>query len=397
MENQLYYLLDVGSTLMKFTIFSFVKNNLITLNSFIAKTEGIENGEIVDEENFKKVLSEFLGAIKKQSDNEFQQVLLLLPSVNLGLYKNHSTSKVANNNTVSSLDIESLHRSFAKIKLSDELEVISIYPTQFLLDGTTIYQKPPYGVHASSIQLTCNVIALPKNIAHSYVRIVESCGIGIQGIVTTSCANVRSTLYDDEIEQGAFLIDIGGHSTSITFVYQNVISGFTRMEYGGENITLSIAQKLAIDYDVAEELKVRYGSATLQMNGNDPIYYDHNSEQYLFENDVNQIVSECLDTLFEQIKKGINHLVKNESFPFIFTGGGSHIQHLEQKAAKSFARDVRVGKIQLLGVRHNSFASSLGALRDYMMQKQDYDLDLTRIVGEDDQEGMMDRQGPFTA
>jgi cell division protein FtsA len=342
----------------------------------------MEDGKIIDNEAMKKSLMTLFSNVRKQTETEFTNVLLVLPSLDLHLYSNHATNKIASNNTVSSQDIESLNKSFTKTKIAENLEIISIYPIKYLVDGVNEYIKPPYGVQGNNIQLTCCVIALPKSVAHSHVRLIESCGVGVSGVVINAAANVKATLFDSEKQDGAFLIDMGGHSTTITFVIQNVITGFYRINLGGENITELLAKKLNLDYEVADELKVRYGSAILNKRSDDPIYFDAMSNSYIYENDVNQYVIQVLEEIFEQIKKGLSTIVKNMNYPLIFTGGSSHIQNLAFKASSYFNQNVRVAKINLLGIRHNSFATSVGAVRDYLLTDSDIDIDLLRIIGD---------------
>ena len=60
MDNQLYYVLDIGSTLTKLVVFSFIKKTLLTLHSFIIPTKGVENGYIVNENELKSIIQEAL-------------------------------------------------------------------------------------------------------------------------------------------------------------------------------------------------------------------------------------------------------------------------------------------------------------------------------------------------
>ena len=55
MDNQLYYVLDIGSTLTKLVVFSFIKKTLLTLHSYYSD-KGVENGYIVNENELKSII-----------------------------------------------------------------------------------------------------------------------------------------------------------------------------------------------------------------------------------------------------------------------------------------------------------------------------------------------------
>lgn len=377
MENQHFFVLDIGSTLTKLVIFSFTKKTLLTLHTSIIPTKGIKNGFIEDEELLKVTVLEIIKTIPKEF--ELDGLLLVLPNSELKIYSNSITNKV--DGVITSQIIESMRIDSLKIKIPETHEYIASYPIRYLVD-TNYYYRPPIGIKVSTISLTTSVVTSPKVIAHNYVRLIESVGIPIKDISINACTNIKSALYEQESKDGVFLIDIGGKTTSISLVQNDVIKVHKRIEIGSELITDLIMEKLKVDYITADELKVRFGNA-LPSKYNHPIYYYHESGDYLVENVLYDIVNEGLNNLFSQIKENLDLMYKENDYPLVFTGGGSHLINLDKKASLYFSRSVRIAKIKLLGIRHNSFASSVGALRDYMANKLNYYLEHSRIVGDE--------------
>lgn len=377
MENQYYFVLDIGTTLTKLVAFSFTKKTLLTLHSSIMPTKGVDNGYIVDDDLLKEMIAEIFKSIPK--DLELDGILLVLPSSDLKVYSNSITTKV--DGVITSNMIENMRLDSLKIKIPETHEYIASYPVKFLVDDS-YYYRPPIGIRASTISLNSTVVTSPKTIAHNYVRLIESVGVPIKDISINACTNIKTALYEQESKDGVFLIDIGGKTTSISLVQNDVIKVHKRIEIGSELITDLIMEKLKVDYITADELKVRFGNA-LPSKYNHPIYYYHESGDYLVENVLYDIVNEGLNNLFSQIKENLDLMYKENDYPLVFTGGGSHLINLDKKASLYFSRSVRIAKIKLLGIRHNSFASSVGALRDYMANKLNYYLEHSRIVGDE--------------
>lgn len=377
MDNQLYYVLDIGSTLTKLVVFSFIKKTLLTLHSFIIPTKGVENGYIVNENELKSIIQEAFKSLPPHLESA--PVLLVLPSSDVKIYTSTLTNKI--DGVITNQIIATLKHDTLKTKILETHEYITSYPIKYIIDENQ-YFIPPIGVRGTTISLNSCIVTSPKTIAHNYVRLVESLGISIKDIIINACANVQSALYEKESKDGAYLIDIGGKSTTISFVQNRVINSFRKINIGSEAISEEIMKQLHVDYEQADEVKVRFGNAMPSKYDN-PIYFENDNGEYLTENTLFGIIDEGLEKIFSQIKVNIDSMTKLNDFPLVFTGGGSHFLNLDKKASLYFRRNVRIAKIKLLGVRHNSFASSVGAVRDYMANKLEYYLEHSRIVGDE--------------
>ena len=94
--------------------------------------------------------------------------------------------------------------------------------------------------------MNSTVVTSPKTIAHNYVRLIESVGVPIKDISINACTNIKTALYEQESKDGVFLIDIGGKTTSISLVQNDVIKIHKRIEIGSELITDLIMENLKL-------------------------------------------------------------------------------------------------------------------------------------------------------
>ena len=79
--------------------------------------------------------------------------------------------------------------------------------------------------------------------------------------------------------------------------------------------------------------------------------------------ELTKIVSEKMDNLLKVIKKNINLLTKKEISYIIITGGLSEIKDINLLINKIFNKNGKIGKINNLGARDNSYSVALGMLK----------------------------------
>jgi cell division protein FtsA len=93
--------------------------------------------------------------------------------------------------------------------------------------------------------------------------IADELRIDLLSIAAEPYAVARSIDYDDALDFNAIFIDIGGGTTDIAVVRNGGLEGTKMFAFGGRVFTKKLAQELRIDFDEAEELKIRYAQGKL--------------------------------------------------------------------------------------------------------------------------------------
>jgi cell division protein FtsA len=93
--------------------------------------------------------------------------------------------------------------------------------------------------------------------------IADELHIDLLSIAAEPYAVARSVDYDDVLDFNAIFIDVGGGTTDIAVVRSGGLEGTKMFAFGGRAFTKKLAQELRIDFDEAEELKIKYAQGKL--------------------------------------------------------------------------------------------------------------------------------------
>lgn len=130
--------------------------------------------------------------------------------------------------------------------------------------------------------------AAPKTIADSYTYLLESVGLQPIALEVESLAIARSMM-NEESTTGAIL-DLGATRSSIIIYDAGGVRFSTTINFSGEIINMALVQQLKINYDDAEDLKIKYG-----------LNYIKEKPEYL------KIINELIIDLVVEVKKTITY------------------------------------------------------------------------------------------
>ncbi len=101
------------------------------------------------------------------------------------------------------------------------------------------------------------LIAVPKQIKHTYVKVFELAGLELEIIDIEALALIRSLVTDPT--KNDVIIDIGAKVTGINLVKNGLLQLTRSLNIGGDTMTDRIAQALNITFDRAERFKQDFG------------------------------------------------------------------------------------------------------------------------------------------
>lgn len=162
-------------------------------------------------------------------------------------------------------------------------------------------------------QFEIQLVATPKVIVDSYLKVSETLGIDT-AFIQTNIGAVTSTVVNSEITNNrvSLIIDFGSSAADLTLYDGNEIRITSTANCGGETVTRAIANKLGINTVQAHILKTRYG-------------LDPSKKQ----KQIIQAVNPVYDNLFVEISKVSKYLVEHTNGKaieqIIIVGGGSNI------------------------------------------------------------------------
>lgn len=353
--------LDIGTTKIATVIGFRNENGQIEVVGYgKSESNGVEFGEI---KNILKttegiVLSRDIAAQRSNQDIDWVYAGIAGHHIKTSKY-NHILYRHGNDNPISMEEIDRLRQDVAEVTLSPGEKMIDVIPQRYQIDRSR-YTTDPVGELGNEVVGVYQIITGNEREIRKIVKCVNDAGVNIRDIVLEPIASGLACLSDREKREGVVLVDIGGGTTDMV-IFVDGSPVFTKViPIGGNIITKDIAQVCRISEDVAEQLKVRYGTCVVEKsNANNiitiPRPYGQDPIQ-ISEYNLAKIIN-C--RVQEEIINVVKNEVENSGYQdrlfagLVLTGGGANLRNIKELCQFSLQLPTRIG------VPDNSFAHNI--------------------------------------
>lgn len=344
--SEIISVLDIGNTKVTCCIARVLKSNKIEiLGSGFCACNGMNLGIITEMESVQKSISKAIENAENQAKYRVKSVYVSVSGINLKSYIDKFYVSIGGR-IITKNDID---RALSKSGNFDRsMAILHKIPITYTLDSLKGI-KNPVGMVADKIRIDAAVIAIPKSQLNNILLCLSKCHLDVEEVVASPYSLGIAIGSNDDTPQSIIVIDLGGGTTVISFLYKGIFCGTEVIPFGGAHITSEIANKLGITYSDAERLKVLYGAA-LPISDSDnspvlaPVIGESNyiSMQQISKTAINQIVISKVQELSENIKQRINNSIFGSDFSntLIVSGGASQIIGINDILAQTTGKKV---------------------------------------------------------
>lgn len=230
-------------------------------------------------------------------------------------------------------------------KVPANREILEVVPHSYRLDGQDNI-KDPAGMTGTRLEISANVVSALTPYLTNLQKTAEMAKVIPQSVVVAGLAAAKSTLSEQQMENGVALIDIGGATTSIAVFEDGDLQYVSVLSVGGTNITNDLAIGLKTDPEVAEKVKVAHASLAPRTSHQD-ISIKHEKEMYTFStHDIDDIVEARCEEIFESVNLELKKAGRAGKLPsgVVITGGTAKLQGIVEFAKKELGLAARIGK-----------------------------------------------------
>ena len=214
------------------------------------------------------------------------------------------------------------------------------------------------------------------------ISVLNDMGIEVEEITLDALASSKATLSKRQKELGVVCLDIGGGTTGVTVYEEGDLIQTSVVPLGGAHITNDLAIGLRIPVDVAENIKLEYGSAiTSEVGKRDIIdlsYIDSSEHGNISRREVCVIMEARLSEIFELANKELKKIGKEAFLPggVVLVGGCAKIPHVVDLAKQKMRLPVQIGfPREVTGIVERvddpSYATALGLIFLAMEERRD--------------------------
>jgi len=265
-------------------------------------------------------------------------------------------------------DLRRVVQSSQNIKVPNDRKLLHVIPRSYAVDGESTV-KNPVGMHGYRLDVETHVITAAVSSVQNLAKCIRGVGIDIDELVLEPLASAEAVLTDAERELGVILADIGGGTTDIAVFKDGAIFHTSVLPVAGYQLTRDIAIGLGLPFDVAEEMKKKYGTVM-------PAYDSRMASDAMVGNGHRASYQDLCDILRARVEEILRLTVlelPREDYKtlvpagLVLTGGSSNVSGIDALGRDILHMPVRVGAPLDIdgiseGLRDPAYATVVGLL-----------------------------------
>ena len=243
--------------------------------------------------------------------------------------------------------------------------VLDVIPLEYALDGQGGI-RDPLGMSGARLEMrACVISALTPNY-ENLKKTAITADVQAKCVIPSVVAAAKAVLTDRQKENGVAVIDMGAATTSVAVYEEGDLQYVGVVPAGSNNVTNDLAIVLAIDPDIAEEIKQRF--VTGDFASEKPPVIKVGKPEHAFERkEVDEVVKARLEEIFMEVRKKLKAAKYDQRLPegVVLVGGGAKMRDIDIFAKQVLEASVKIGVPKGLGgvadaVEKPEYAAAVG-------------------------------------
>ena len=247
-------------------------------------------------------------------------------------------------------------------------DVLDVVPLEYALDGQGGI-RDPLGMAGARLEMRALVVSALTPNCENLKKATAAADVAADRLVPSVIAAAKAVLTDRQKENGVAVIDMGAATTSVAVFEEGDLQYVGVVPAGSNNITNDLAIVLAIDPELAEEIKRRFVTGDFETEKAPIIRIGReNKDERVFERkEVEEVVKARMDEIFGEVRKKLKSAKYDQRLPegIVLVGGGAKMRDIEKFAKNALEAAVKIGAPKGLGgvanaIEKPEFATAVG-------------------------------------
>jgi cell division protein FtsA len=250
--------IDVGTTKVCTTIADLGEGGTIRVVGVgVTPSVGLHKGLVVNINEAKESVRESVKKAEQASGYKVESAYVGVTGRHVTSLNNRAVVAITRNDRlVRPEDLRRVLTTARSVKVPIDRRLLHVIPRGYAVDGQSGV-KNPVGMHGFRLDVEAHIITAAVT---SVQNLVKCIGLDIDDLILEPLASSEAVLSADEKQVGVVLADIGGGTTDIAIFREGSIWHTAIIPVAGYQVTRDIAIGLGLPFDVAEEMKKKYGS-----------------------------------------------------------------------------------------------------------------------------------------
>lgn len=261
MNKQTLAAIDVGTTKICTIVADITDGGGLRVTGVgITPSKGLHKGLVVNINDARESIRESVRKAERSSNYNIDTAFVGVTGRHVSSVNNRGVVAITRNDRlVRPDDLKRVLQSAQSVKIAKERKLLHVIPRNYAVDGQ-VGVRNPIGMHGFRLDVETHIITAAVTSIQNLTKCIRSIGIDIEDLVLEPLASSEAVLSEDEKQVGVILADIGGGTTDVAVFKEGSIWHTSILPVAGYQITRDLAVGLGLPFDVAEEMKKRYGS-----------------------------------------------------------------------------------------------------------------------------------------
>lgn len=345
--------LDVGTTTVRVLVGQIPREpaeKLQVIGVGIEPSSGMQRGVVTDVEETIRGVSAALDAAERMSGVPVERAMVSIGGAHISSVNSRGVIAVSRaDGEISEDDIARVINAAQAISLPSNREILHVIPQHFIVDGQGGITDPK-AMTGVRLEVDAHIIEGSAPFIRNISKCVYQAGATVQGLVFAPLAAERAVLSKRQKELGVALLDLGGGTTNLAIFEESRLLHTATIPVGSMHITNDIAIGLRSSIDVAERIKVQFGSAIPdEVKKSQEINLkkvdEHEEDLTVSRRAVAEIIEARLAEIFSLVNRQLRAVERSGLLPagVVLTGGGAKLHGVVELAKKELRLPAQLG------------------------------------------------------
>jgi cell division protein FtsA len=338
--------IDVGTTKICTILADVADGAPRVVGVGISPSKGLHKGLVVNINEARESIRDSVRKAEQTSNYKVESAYIGVTGRHVTSNNNHGVVAITRNDrVVRPDDLKRVLTSAQSIKTAADRKLLHVIPRSYAVDGQVGVMNP-VGMHGFRLDVETHVITAAVTSIQNLVKTVRSLGIDIEDLVLEPLASSEAVLSEDERQVGVVMADIGGGTTDVAIFKEGSIYHTSILPVAGYQLTRDVAIGLGLPFEIAEEMKKKYGSVMPVYEGKGDtapaISKDGHGVSY---QDLCDIIRARIEEILKLIVLEMPSSNYEELVPagLVLTGGSSNLSGLASLGHEVLNMPVRIG------------------------------------------------------
>ncbi len=363
--------IDVGTTKICTTVAQVDDEGGVQIVGVgVNPSSGLHKGLVVNINDAKESIHESVKQAERASNYRIESAYVGVTGRHVSSLNNRGVVAITRNDRlVRPDDLKRVLQTAQSVKVASDRKLLHVIPRNYAVDGQTGIQNP-VGMHGFRLDVETHIITAAVTSVQNLVKCIRGIGIDVEDLILEPLAISEAVLTEDEKQVGIVLADIGGGTTDIAVFKEKSIWHTSILPVAGYQLTRDVAIGLSLPFEVAEEMKKKYGSVmpVEESQTETPSSISTNGHGIAYQ-DLYDIIRARVEEILRLILLELPHSEYETLVPagLVLTGGSSNLPGIAALGRDILGLPVRVGlPTAIYGItdalQNPAYATSVGLL-----------------------------------